>query len=111
VAAEFISEPIVPQRGSADASAMARGVHGLPSVFKWRDRRYAVRRVIESWMRSETEGHRPGGERYYRRHYYRIVVDTGEIMTIYAVRQLKPGESKRNRWQLYTIESNDANTP
>lgn len=108
MAAEFISEPIIPERGTADVSAMSTGLCGLPASFTWRERQYVIRRVLESWKRSEAEGHRPGGERYYRRHYYRVIVDTGEIMTIYAVRKLKPGESRKNRWQLYTVESNAA---
>jgi len=104
VATEFISEPISPEPGTADAAAMARGVPGLPAAFTWRDRRYVVQQLLESWKRSEAYNHMPGGERYYRRQYYRVLVDSGDIMTIYAVRHLKSGESNSQRWRLYTVE-------
>jgi hypothetical protein len=102
--AEFISEPITPDRAAADTSAMARGLAGLPPGFTWRDQHYLIAQVLEDWKRSDTEGGRPGGERYYHRHYYRICTDTNQIMTIYFVRHPKSGESAKKRWWLYSID-------
>ncbi len=102
---EFVSELITPDAGTFDAAAMARGQPGLPAGFTWRGRHYAIRQVLEEWKQSEAEGHRPGGERYYRRHYFRLRTDGGEIMTIYAVRHVKRGQNPRKRWWLYSIEA------
>jgi hypothetical protein len=104
---EFISEPITPDKATADASAMARGQPGLPTGFTWRGRHYAIREVVQTWKQTEAEGHRPGGERYYRKHCFRIRTDSGETMTIYAVRHAKPGENPRRRWWLYTIDDDN----
>ncbi len=101
---EFISETIRPDAGSADAAAMARGLAGLPTGFTWRSRHYRIQEVLSEWKRSEHCHHRRNGERYYRKHYYRVRVDTGETMTLYVVRQVKSGENPGNRWRLYTID-------
>lgn len=101
---EFISEPIKTDPGTADASAMALGLSGLPTGFRWRDQHYAIVELLGEWKRSEAEGGRADGERYYRKHYYRIRVNTGEIMTLYFVRRVKLGESARQRWWLYSIK-------
>ncbi len=110
---EFISEPIKTDAGTFDAAAMARGQPGLPAGFSWRGRHYVVRQLLASWKQSEAEGHRPGGERYYRKHFFRVRTDTGETMLLYAVRHLKPGEPPKRRWWLYTIEQDrrDAERP
>ena len=101
---EFISESIRPDRGTADTLAMARGLAGLPTGFTWRDRHYRIESVLKEWKCSEAEGHRPGGERYYRKHYYQVRVDGGQTMTLYVVRHTKAGESPKHRWWLFTID-------
>jgi uncharacterized protein DUF6504 len=100
---EFISEPIEPDAGTFDAGAMAAGKPGLPSGFTWRGEHYSIAEVLAEWKVSESEFHRRG-ERYYRKHCWRVRVDRGEIMTLYAVRQVKSGENPRNRWWIYTRE-------
>ncbi len=107
---EFVSEPIKPDAGTFNAAAMAAGQPGLPSGFTWRDRHYQIQRLLAEWKHSEAEGHRPGGERYYRKHYFRVATQDGRIMTIYAVRHVKPGENPRKRWWLYTVERPDPTT-
>ncbi len=82
---------------------MTTGLAGLPHGFSWRGRRYRIVERLGEWKRSEAEHHR-SGERYYRRHYYRVRVESGEVMTIYAVRRVKRGESARQRWWLYSVQ-------
>ena len=101
---EFVSEAIVPDPGTAATGAMARGMPGLPRGFTWRERHYTIGEVLREWKHSEAEGHTPGGERYYRKHYFKVRVDTGEAMTLYCVRHVKPGENPKKRWWLYSIE-------
>ena len=102
----FFSEPLAPAGGHFDTAAMARGEPGLPSVFSWRSRNCTIARVIQRWKQSECEGGRPGGERYLRRHYYRLEMTDGSVWTVYFTRQ--PTTSSRraaaNRWFLYTID-------
>ncbi len=103
---DFISEQIELDAGTFDTSAMAAGRPGLPSGFTWRERHYAIVEILSEWKSSEAEYHRRG-ERYYRKHYWRVRVDNGEIMTLYAARHVKPGENPKSRWWLYTMESGD----
>lgn len=98
---EFVSEPVRPDPGTADASAMACGIPGLPRGFTWRDRHYTIICVLREWKQSESFNH-AAGERYYRKHFYQVRVDTGESMTLYAVRRVKAGESPKRRWWLYS---------
>lgn len=100
---EFISESITPDAGTHDTAAMARGQAGLPTGFTWRGTHYAIVETISEWKASEAEDH-AGGERYYRKHFWRVRVDSGETMTLYAVRHTKPGENAKRRWWLYTID-------
>jgi hypothetical protein len=103
-AEELVSELIKPDRATGDAAAMARGQPGLPAGFTWRGRHYAVGGVLESWKQSEPCDHH-SGERYYRKHFYRIRMDSGEVWTVYALRHMKRGENPRHRWWLYAIEA------
>jgi hypothetical protein len=100
---EFVSEPIKPDPGTGDAAAMARGQPGLPTGFTWRDRHYVIRELLESWKQSEPCDHH-SGERYYRKHYFRVLTDSGETMTLYALRHVKRGQDAKSRWWLYMIE-------
>jgi len=104
VADEFVSEPIDPDAGTFDAAAMARGEPGLPGGFTWRERHYTIVAVLADWKESEAEGHRRGAELYYRKRHFRVRVDTGEVMSIYAVRHVKRGESAKRRWWLKSVE-------
>lgn len=102
--AEFVSEPVKPDAGSADAAAMATGVPGLPTGFVWREQHYEIRELLASWKHSEPYNHRAGGDRYYRKHYFKVRVLTGEVMTLYALRHMKAGENAKKRWWLQSIE-------
>lgn len=101
---EFVSESITPDAGTHDAAAMARGQAGLPKGFTWRGTHFTIVETISEWKASEAENH-AGGERYYRKHYWKVRVDTGQTMTLYAVRRPKPGENPKRRWWLYTVDS------
>ncbi|MCK6457039.1 MAG: DUF6504 family protein [Phycisphaerae bacterium] len=100
---EFVSEPIRPDAGTFDADAMARGEPGLPAGFTWRDRHYTITSVESCWKESEACDH-ASDERYYRKRYFRVRVDTGELMTLYALRHMKHSESPKKRWWLFTVE-------
>lgn len=98
---QFISEPITPAAGTFDPAGMARGEPGLPRCFTWRKDRYAVDEVLDQWVTSQAEG--GSGERYLRRHWWKLRTTDGAVMTLYCERQPKPGKAARRRWYLYTI--------
>jgi hypothetical protein len=98
---EFVSEAIVPVVGTFDAGAMSRGEPGLPAQFVWRDKTYAVARLLSTWKTSTPDC----GEMYLRRHWFSIETTTGERMTLYCERQAKNPKKPKARWWLYTIRA------
>ncbi|MBK9118975.1 MAG: cytoplasmic protein [Phycisphaerales bacterium] len=99
---EFLSEPLKPLAGTFDAAAMATGMPGLPAGFVWRDQPYAITGELEAWKHTSAEGGRAGGERYLRRHYYRLRMSDDSEWTVYFVRQTPRGGSPKTRWFLYS---------
>jgi phosphoribosylglycinamide formyltransferase-1 len=102
---EFISEPIVPDAGSADAAAMSRGEPGLPRSFTWRNTHYVVARVIAKWKTSSREA---AGELYLRRHWFEIETTAGLRITLYCERQTRNRNKPKARWWIYTIRDGGA---
>jgi len=101
--AEFVCEPLVPVKGTGEATAMAAGKAGLPGRFTWRGRAYRIVGVISSWKRSGPC--RSGGnEMYLRRHYYKILTDPHAVMTVYCDRQVKDRKHPKAIWWVYTVE-------
>jgi phosphoribosylglycinamide formyltransferase-1 len=103
----FISEPIAVTGGEFDTAGMARGEPGVPLRFRWRKREYAVAAVLETW-----KGHgacRNGsGERYVRRHYFRVRTTDDEIVRIYFQRSVGRGRMPKARWWLHSAEPRTA---
>lgn len=103
--AELISEAITPVPGAFDTVAMSRGEPGLPKAFDWRDNRFRVVEVLDRWKQSSAEG--GTGERYLRRHCYRLKMDDDSVWIVYFTRQSPKGASPRTarqRWFMYTLE-------
>ena len=94
---QFISEPLVPEAGTADAAAMARGEPGLPHSFKWRGQTLLIREVVKAWKTNAPAGE---GSAYLRRHWYTLLLTDGRTITVYCLRHARPG---RPHWWLYTI--------
>ncbi len=100
----FIGEPIAPEDMSFSVSPMATGRPGLPRRFSWRGGKFEVLEVLEEWKESGDCRHGPG-ERYVRKHWFRVRT-TGNIeMRIYFERQ---GRSSGGcRWRLYSMRSTE----
>jgi hypothetical protein len=98
----LISEAIVPAAGLFDAGPMAAGEPGLPQGFEWRGRTLAVR-VCESRWKKYGPGDGGGGV-YLRRHYFRLVMEDGEVWIVYCERRIARS-TRGSRWVLYTIET------
>lgn len=106
--ADLISEPITGQAETFDADRMGQGEPGLPAAFVWRDEQFAVVERLSSWKHSQREGGKPRGERYLRRHYYKLRMNDDSIWTVYFIRQTPGSGNPKVRWFLYTIERPEA---
>ena len=82
--------------------AMSRGEPGLPAAFRWRGRGLTVAEVLES-SREYGDCKHGSGERYLRKHCYRIRTTDGLVLRIYFQRSF--GRSRPTaRWWLHSIE-------
>ena len=110
----LISEALTPLEGTGDTRRMGLGEPGLPAGFEWRGNGHAIRELVAAWKQSDREG--GSGQRYLRRHYYRLRMDDGATWTVYFTRQSAKRGSRVPRWFLYTIErfadrAHDAGSP
>jgi hypothetical protein len=100
----FISEPIVPVEAGFDTGGMARGEPGLPQKFRWRKKEFIVAEVLERWKEHGDCRH-GGGERYVRKHGYRVRTTDDTVFRIYFQRSQGRGKlSGKSRWWIHTIE-------
>lgn len=99
----FIGEGIKPEDVSFSAAPMATGRPGLPRSFSWRGKRYAVLAVVEEWKESGP-CHHGSGERYVRKHWFRIRTTDDLEMKLYFERQRR--SSGGSRWRLYSVRDN-----
>lgn len=104
-AERFIGEAITPEGVSFAPSTMATGAPGLPQTFLWRRKKFSVLAVVERWKDCGDCRH-GSGERYVRRHWFRVQTAEGPEMNIYFERQGRPGS--RARWRLYSIREAEA---
>ncbi len=108
----FIGEPIEPKPGSFDPAMMARGGPGIPGVFTWRGREYRVLGIIGSWTGREPGKGMDKEYTYIRKHFYRVKVTTGEVMTLYFDRKPPSGRAKsRQRWHLFSVSRGEPSRP
>jgi phosphoribosylglycinamide formyltransferase-1 len=98
----FIGEAITPEDMSFSVSAMALGKPGLPRKFSWKGKGFSVMVVLEEWKECGNCRH-GSGERYVRKHWFRVRT-TGDLeMRIYFERQGR--SSGGSRWRLYSIRN------
>ena len=95
----FVSEPLQAVAGTGDAGAMARGEPGLPVGFVWRGREYRIEAVARAWKSTGMDR----GEVYLRRHWWELIMATGERMVVYCERQARDRKHPGRRWWLYEI--------
>ena len=96
---QFIGAAIKPVSGTFDAAGMSAGGPGLPSQFRWGSQTVHVARVLKTW-RKTGPCHHGSGERYVRKHWFQVLTDSGETMTIYFERQAR--SRSKSRWWLFT---------
>jgi hypothetical protein len=97
---QFVGQGITPEDASFSTSAMAMGKPGLPHKFSWNGKSYSILEVLEEWK--EAGDCRQGsGERYVRKHWFRVRTSDDLEMKIYFERQGR--SSGGSRWRLYSI--------
>ncbi len=100
----FVSETITPLEASFDTRGMARGEPGLPRLFRWRKKEWSVAEVLEQWKEHGNCRH-GSGERYVRRHCYRVKTTNGWILQINFQRNLGRGKlGLKSRWWISSAE-------
>jgi len=85
---------------------MTRGLASMPAAFTWRGQRYEIVECLDHVKQSMHEGYTTDGERYLRRQTFTVLLDTGQLATVYVERNAPSGARKRaakQRWFLYTI--------
>jgi len=103
--ATFVSEPITPVEGTFDPAGMARGEPGLPHQFRWRKKEFTVAEVLEQGKEYGSCAH-GSGERYVRRHSYRVRATDGTVLRLYVQRSFGRAKfSTANRWWIQSVES------
>ncbi len=104
---EFVGERIVPVPGMLHTLGMTRREPGLPRRFTWRGEQCEVAEVVERWKQTGpcTSG---SGERYVRKHWFRVRTTDGREMVLYFERQARRGRQQKSRWWLYTMVSDAA---
>lgn len=100
---KFISEPIIP---TALAASRIIGEPGIPIRFRWRDAEYEIARVIEKWKTTGDCWHK-SGERYVRRHWFRVITADGTEMKIYFERQARSKQIKKRWWIATAVPPSD----
>ena len=98
----FVGEAITPEDASFAASPMATGKPGLPRQFSWKGRRFSVVEVLEEWKEAGDCRH-GSGERYVRKHLFRVRTTEDLEMKLYFERQGR--SSGGSRWRLYSVRN------
>jgi phosphoribosylglycinamide formyltransferase-1 len=107
----FISEPIIPLDASFDTRGMARGEPGVPHKFRWRKKEFHIVRVLEQWKDHGDCTH-GSGERYVRKHGYRVEMSDGSIFRLFFKRSFGRGKfTTKDRWWIQSIERDCSAAP
>ncbi|MEI8341282.1 MAG: DUF6504 family protein [Verrucomicrobiota bacterium] len=101
---QLVSESIEPVMQGGSAGDVIPGAPVMPAKFLWRGTEHVVGVVIETWKETGACTH-GSGERYVRKHWFRIRTTRGDEMKIYFERKPRSGREVKKRWWLYTFIS------
>jgi hypothetical protein len=107
----FVSEPLTPLDQSFDADRMAQGEPGLPHIFRWRKQEWRVGEVLEQWKEHGDCTH-GSGERYVRKHVYRVRMTNGWVLRLYFQRSFGRRKFRiKSRWWVQSVERSSSPSP
>lgn len=99
----FVSEPLVPLDASFDTGMMARGEPGLPHQFRWRKTNWEVAEILES-RKEHGDCTHGSGERYVRKHVYRVRTTDGTVLRLHFQRTFGRGRFRiESRWWVHSM--------
>ena len=101
---ELISERLKPMMAEVDGRRVVIGAPLLPTKFVWRGAQYTVAEVLEEWKETGP-CHHGSGERYVRKHWFRLRMASGEEFKVYFERHARSPKQMKQRWWLYTVGS------
>ena len=107
---DLVSEPLEPLLDLPAAQPPVAGEPVLPGAFRWRGRVLAIAAVLDSWKESGPCTH-GSGERYLRKHWYHVSINTGETMTLYFERRARSPRERLQRWWLYSMSPTALDRP
>jgi phosphoribosylglycinamide formyltransferase-1 len=110
MATTFVGERIEPVPGTLDASLMARGEPGVPRRFRWRGAEHEVAEILGSEKRTGDCSH-GSGERYVRRHLYRVRTAKGLVLTLSFDRSAVTRRELRASWWVQSMEEDEPPPP
>lgn len=96
----LISESIEPLLSDAADEPFVVGEPVLPRRFRWRGSEFGVAQVLETWKEL---GPAVGGDRYLRKHWYRIRTTDGTEMKLYFERKPRSRAQAKRRWWLFSV--------
>jgi hypothetical protein len=99
---QLVSEPLEVVLLEGSAGSVIPGAPLLPGTFRWRGTEHVVGELIEAWKETGPCTH-GSGERYVRKHWFRIRTTRGDEMKIYFERKPRTAREARKRWWLYTF--------
>ena len=99
---QFVSEPLQPVFSDASAGGIIPGTPVLPAKFIWRGAEYTVEELLETWKETGPCTH-GSGERYVRKHWFRVRTTRGDVMKIYFERKPRSKRDAKRRWWLHTF--------
>jgi hypothetical protein len=104
----WISESIEPVLDDVADEPFVVGEPVLPRRFRWRGRDFSVAQVLEAWKEL---GPAEGGDRYLRKHWYRIRTGDGVEMKLYFERKARSRAQAKRRWWLFSVEEPPGTPP
>ena len=99
---QLVSEPLQAIAGGGTAGNAIPGAPVLPAKFLWRGNELVVGEILETWKETGPCTH-GSGERYVRKHWFRIRTTRGDGIKIYFERKPRSARESKRRWWLYTI--------
>ena len=103
---DFVSEALTPVYRQDAGHPVIAGEPVLPGQFRWRQQILTVEQILSTW-KEEGPCRHGSGERYLRKHWYRIQIQDGREMEVYFERQARSSTQRKQRWWLYTITESD----
>ena len=98
---QFIGAPLKPVAETFDAAGMSTGALAPPAIPLGTENRSSRPRAED--LCETGPCHHGSGETYVRKHWFQVLTESGETMTIYFERQVR--SRSKDRWWLFTIES------